>query len=186
MADSKSATTVSKTIDLPEVTVKAKKSSGLSFLSGLKSLFKSSGSSSPSPQVTTFETLPTSSVDTSRSNSSFSWSDFNSILSTTSSITGSVFTYLGQSQQTKQSKYQLDAMVKQKEIALLQGEIEYNIQKLESDIELKKQELITSQKADATKNIITVAVIFGVLLFLGFVTSLLLKRKNSMNEIQAA
>lgn len=72
-------------------------------------------------------------------------------------------------------------MTKQKEIALLQGEIEYNIQKLEAEIELKKQELVTSQKADATRNIIKVATVFGILFFLGFVISLVLKRKGLPN-----
>lgn len=181
MAESNNTTTVSKTIDLPEITVKAKKNTGLSFLNGLTSLFKSSGSSLNQNQVTALSTSQKPALVTTKKNSSFSWSDFNNALATTSSITGSVFNYLGQSQQTKQSKYQLDAMTKQKEIALLQGEIEYNIQKLEAEIELKKQELVTSQKADATRNIIKVATVFGILFFLGFAISIVLKRKGLPN-----
>jgi hypothetical protein len=94
-------------------------------------------------------------------------------------ITNTVFGFLGQSEQTKQSKYQLEALTKQKELSALQGEIGYNLKKLEADIELKKQELAAAQKADSTKNTIRVALAFGGLFFLGFIVYLVFKRSDT-------
>lgn len=171
---------VSKTIDLPEVTIKANKNKSFSLLSSIKSFFTSSTKKTKKAKVD----VPIQKIDTPTpvlisAGNGFSWGDFSNVLNTVGGITGSVFNFLGQSEQTKQSRIQLEAMSKQKELALAQGEIEYQIQKLDADIELKKQELVAAQKADTTKNIIKVAVIFGILSLLGFITYLLFKRSDS-------
>jgi hypothetical protein len=111
--------------------------------------------------------------------SSNTGSQFANTITGINAIANTVFGFLGQSQQTKQSKYELEALTKQKELSAIQGEIDLNLKRMEADIELKKQELVASQKADVTKNIIKIVFILGGLFFLGFVVYLVFKRTDA-------
>lgn len=114
-----------------------------------------------------------------KSSSNTSGSQFANTITGINAIANTVFSFLGQSQQTKQSKYELQALTKQKELSAIQGEIDLNLKRMEADIELKKQELVASQKADVTKNITKMAFILGGLFFLGFVVYLVFKRTDA-------
>lgn len=131
--------------------------------------------------ISGFTDLGDTQINAGKTSNGISGTQFTNALTGIGAIATTVFGFLGQSEQTKQSRYQLEAISKQKELALAQGEIEYQIQKLDADIELKKQELAAAQKADTTKNIIKVVVIFGILSFLGFIIFLVFKRKDSRN-----
>lgn len=169
---------VAKTIDLPEVTIKAKNNNSSSLLSRIKSLFTSKKSQA-TPKVSVPKGNTPVIDETSSNGSNFSWANFSTIFNSASSITGSVFGFLGQQEETKRSQLALQGLEKQKEIAVLENQTETFIASLNGEIELQKARLIETQKADRIKSITRVALVFGGLFFLGFIVYLVFKRSDT-------
>lgn len=111
--------------------------------------------------------------------SNFSWANFSTIFNSASSITGSVFGFLGQQEETKRSQLALQGLEKQKEIAVLENQTETFIASLNGEIELQKARLIETQRPDRIKSITRVALVFGGLFFLGFIVYLVFKRSDT-------